>query len=217
MSKKISFITGNAGKLREVQAIMAQYPDVAQHVVIDKTDCPDLVEIQEGDFTKMLLYKVNEALKHVPGPILLEDTWLGFDALGGLPGAYIKWFLDRLGPAGLERMLAGFETRTATATCIFAFCEGPGHEPVLFKGETTGTIVPPRGANNFGWDPIFQPDVPADHPSAGDISGRTYAELAPEHKNSLSHRRKALGLVMEYLRDWVSKPRLGLGWGWDWD
>lgn len=53
-------------------------------------------------------------------------------------------------------MLSGFETREATALCTFAFCEGPGEEPILFEGATDGQIVLPRGPTNFGWDPIFE-------------------------------------------------------------
>jgi inosine triphosphate pyrophosphatase len=54
-------------------------------------------------------------------------------------------------------MLDGFETRKAWALCTFAFCAGPGAEPVLFEGRTDGQIVRPRGPPKFGWDPVFEP------------------------------------------------------------
>lgn len=58
---------------------------------------------------------------------------------------------------GLNRLLDGFSTRGATAVCTFAYCPGPGMEPVLFEGKTEGTIVPARGSTHFGWDAVFQP------------------------------------------------------------
>lgn len=54
----------------------------------------------------------------------------------GLPGPYIKWFLDKLGHDGLNAMLEGFSDRSAYAQCIFAFSMGPGHEPIVFVGRT---------------------------------------------------------------------------------
>ena len=55
---------------------------------------------------------------------MTEDTSLCFNALGGLPGPYIKWFLEKLGHDGLNRMLAGFDDKTAYAQCIFAYSSG---------------------------------------------------------------------------------------------
>ena len=55
---------------------------------------------------------------------MVEDTSLCFNACGGLPGPYIKWFLAKLGHDGLNRMLAGFEDKSAYAQCIFAFTPG---------------------------------------------------------------------------------------------
>ena len=54
-------------------------------------------------------------------------------------------------------MLDGFESRRAWALCTFAFCAGPGAEPVLFEGRTDGQIVRARGPPKFGWDPVFEP------------------------------------------------------------
>ena len=55
---------------------------------------------------------------------MVEDTSLCFNAYGGLPGPYIKWFLKNLGHDGLNRMLAGFDDKTAYAQCIFAYTSG---------------------------------------------------------------------------------------------
>ena len=122
---------------------------------------------------------------------MVEDTCLCFNALKGLPGPYIKWFLQRLGHEGLNAMLVGFEDKTAYALCTFAFSKGPGHEPVVFAGRTDGRIVQARGPHEFGWDPIFLPDG----------FDETYAELDKDVKNTISHRYRALDKLQRYLMD----------------
>ena len=108
---------------------------------------------------------------------------MGFTALGGLPGVYIKWFLSNLGPDGLPRLIADWEDKSAEARCMFGYSEGEGQEVRVFEGVTPGHIVsPPRGKRDFGWDPVFQP-------AGFDL---TYAEMESETKNRISHRSKAL-------------------------
>jgi inosine triphosphate pyrophosphatase len=94
------------------------------------------------------LYRTGTLLQ---GPTLVEDTSLCYHALNGLPGPYVKWFLDKNGHDGLNKMLAGYEDKSAYAQCIFAYCEGPGVEPIVFVGKTEGKIVPARGPTDFGW------------------------------------------------------------------
>lgn len=105
-----------------------------------------------------------------------------------LLGPYIKWFLDKIGPEGLHKMLEGWEDKGAEAVCTFAFCEGASSEVKLFQGRTQGTIVFPRGPRDFGWDPIFQPTG----------YEKTYAELPKEEKNKISHRFRALDEMRNY-------------------
>lgn len=132
---------------------------------------------------------------------LVEDTCLCFTALGGLPGPYIKWFLDKVGHDGLNRMLAGFEDKSAYALCTFAYSSGgPDEEPVVFAGRTTGRIVPPRKKGDgpaFGWDPIFEPEGYEE----------TYAEMDESVKNKISHRSKALLLVRKHLESLVRQEQ----------
>lgn len=61
-----------------------------------------------------------------------------------------KWFMLALGPQNLHKMLDSFEDKSAQAVCTFAYCEGPGHEPVLFQGRTDGKLVASRGPTVFG-------------------------------------------------------------------
>jgi inosine triphosphate pyrophosphatase len=132
--------------------------------------------------------KCQEAAKHVKGPVIVEDTCLAFNALKGLPGPYIKWFLEKLGPDGLHKLLAGFEDKSAQAICTFAFTRDENSEVILFQGITHGKIVAPRGKLDFGWDPIFQPDGYEE----------TYGELSKETKNTISHRFRALDKLRDY-------------------
>jgi inosine triphosphate pyrophosphatase len=87
----------------------------------------------------------------------VEDTSLCFTALNGLPGVYIKHFMTAIGHDGLNKLLAGFDDKSAWALCTFAWSAGPGTEPILFEGRTDGRIVPARGEKRFGWDPVFEP------------------------------------------------------------
>lgn len=85
-------------------------------------------------------------------------------------------------------MLTGFEDKTATAVCTFAYSSGGTDDVILFQGKTDGEIVSPRGPRDFGWDPCFQPNG----------FKKTYAELPKDVKNSISHRYKALEMLRNH-------------------
>ena len=152
-SKKatITFITGNAKKLEEFKAIMTG--DLAQMYEIKNMGL-DLMEIQ-GSPEEIAKTKVKLAATKCKTPVLTEDVSLCFNAYNGLPGPYIKDFLGNVGREGLWKMVQNFKDKSAYAQCIFAFCAGPKAEPLVFTGRCDGTIVPPRGENMFGWDPVF--------------------------------------------------------------
>ncbi|XP_023415893.1 inosine triphosphate pyrophosphatase isoform X3 [Cavia porcellus] len=162
--KKIVFVTGNAKKLEEVhrppefraspdRAFLPEeecrtqtgrgWLDRVIQILGDKFPCTlvaqkiDLPEYQ-GEPDEISIQKCREAACQVQGPVLVEDTCLCFNALGGLPGPYIKWFLEKLKPEGLHQLLAGFEDKSAYALCTFAFSTGDPGEPVhLFRGRTS--------------------------------------------------------------------------------
>ncbi|MCJ1230648.1 nucleoside triphosphate pyrophosphohydrolase ham1 [Toensbergia leucococca] len=169
---ELNFITGNRKKLDEVKTILGDS-------VVLTSQSLDLVEIQ-GTIEDISLDKCRRAAAIVKGPVLVEDTCLSFNALNGLPGPYVKWFLQALGHEGLNNLLLAYEDKSAEAVCTFTYCEGPGNEPVTFQGRTVGKIVPARGPTDFGWDPIFE------------YQGKTYAEMDKSEKNEVSHRFKAL-------------------------
>ncbi|CAL5416607.1 unnamed protein product [Camellia sinensis] len=180
LSRPVTFVTGNAKKLEEVRAILG---DSIPFRSI-KLDLPEL----QGEPEDISKEKARLAAKRVNGPVLVEDTCLCFNALKGLPGPYIKWFLEKIGHEGLNNLLMAYEDKSAYALCVFSLALGPEIEPITFMGKTPGKIVPPRGPNDFGWDPIFQPDG----------YDQTYAELPKEEKNKISHRSRALSLVRSH-------------------
>lgn len=182
--RAVTFATGNANKLREVQSILSEGG------IALKSKSLDLPELQ-GTPDEIAIAKCKAAADIIKGPVLTEDVALEFTALNGLPGPYIKWFVKQIGLEGLNKMLAGFEDKSATAVCTFAFCRGPGYPCITFRGSTSGKIVPARGHTGFGWDAIFQPDG----------YDSTYAELDKTIKNRISHRYKALEQVRLYLQD----------------
>lgn len=183
----ITFVTGNANKLREVVSILAtDQGSVGKFTITNKS--LDLMEIQ-GTTDEVTIHKAKSAAEIVGGPVLVEDTSLGFEAMNGLPGPYIKWFVEAVGLTGIVDMLYKFENKSANAITCLGYCPGPGCEVMLFQGVTKGTIVDSRGPTNFGWDSVFQPEG----------FDQTYAEMTKEVKNSISHRYKALAKLKEFL------------------
>lgn len=184
MKQTITFVTGNVKKLEEVVAIIGnKIPFTLTNI---KLDLPEL----QGEPEDVSIAKCKLAALQVNGPVIVEDTSLCFNALGGLPGVYIKWFLEKTGHEGLNNMLAAYTDKSAYAQCIFSYTSGPGVDPIAFVGQTHGRIVPARGPNNFGWDPVFEPQG----------FDKTFAEMSKEEKNSISHRYRALEKLMNHLR-----------------
>ncbi|KAL4796612.1 Maf/Ham1 [Aspergillus venezuelensis] len=178
---KIIFVTGNKHKISEVRAILGDSATIEPIGL-------DLPEIQ-GTVEEITLAKCRAAAEEIGGPVLVEDSGLEMHALGGLPGPYVKAFVDAVGNPGLWKMIEPFDDKTAEAVCTFGYSAGPESEPVLFQGRLLGQIVPARGISAFGWEPIFE------------VDGETLAEMDMDKKNGLSHRFKALLKFREWVRE----------------
>lgn len=117
----------------------------------------DLPEKQSLDPHEVVSIKAQEAYRQLNRPVLVEDFSIRFDALGGLPGPLIKWFLQELKPEGLCKMLDGYDSRAAHAQTCFAYCTGD--EVQVFDGIVKGTITDvPHGSHGYGIEAIFVPD-----------------------------------------------------------
>ena len=192
-ARRVTFVTGNAKKLEEVVAILglgggndSELAGIVE-IVSKKIDLPEL----QGEPEEVSREKCRLAAAQLQSAVMVEDTSLCYNALGGLPGVYIKWFLEKTGHDGLNKILAGYEDKSAYAQCVFSFSEGPGAPVHTFVGRTHGKIVPARGPNAFGWDPIFEPEG----------FEQTYAELDKDVKNSISHRFRALEKLKAYFAE----------------
>jgi inosine triphosphate pyrophosphatase len=174
----VVFVTGNKGKLTEVQEMLKG----TANVEAVKIDLPEL----QGEALDIARDKALTAYAQLQRPCMIEDTGLCFHGMKNLPGPYIKWFLDKVGNDGLNDMLVGFEDKSAHAECTFTVATGPTADDIkCYVGRCEGTIVRPRGPGGFGWDPVFLPTG----------SAKTFAEMSAAEKNEISHRRRALDLV----------------------
>jgi non-canonical purine NTP pyrophosphatase (RdgB/HAM1 family) len=161
-TSELTFVTGNRKKLEEVTAILGDKCPFPLRSA--KLDLPEL----QGEPEEVSRAKCRLAAQQVGGPVLVEDTSLCFNALGGLPGVYIKWFLEKLGHEGLNNMLLAYADKSAYAQCIFAFAEGPHDEPRVFVGRThvSGGSAPQRRVRSS--TPALLP--PHSHPHSLSLS-----------------------------------------------
>lgn len=177
----LTFITGNPAKAATLARLL-DHP-VSHHRL-------DLVEIQSLDLREVVAAKAEEAWRILKAPVLIEDSTLVFDAMGRLPGTFIKWFEQELGLEGLCRLADGLPSRAATGQVLYGLFDGSTLE--TFPGEMKGHIADhPRGGNGFGWDPIF---IPAGHT-------RTRGELTREEQEQSSMRTAALARLRAFLED----------------
>jgi len=196
----ITFFTGSAKKLEEVKRILMSNANNTSRYHLTNENVGDLPELQ-GKPIDIARAKCIAAAEKIGSAVITEDTSLCFNALNGLPGPYVRWFMESCGLDGLNKLIEAYDDKTAYAQTVVAFCPGPGQDPVVFDGRTTGKIVSPRGKKNFGWDPIFEPDQqPSDEK-------RTYAEMSSEEKDAISHRSRAF----QQLRDYIEKSWDGSG------
>ncbi|MCU4926311.1 RdgB/HAM1 family non-canonical purine NTP pyrophosphatase [Halobacteria archaeon AArc-dxtr1] len=166
----LQFVTGNEGKVREARAYLeAPVEQVAY----------DYTEIQSDDLAEVAAVGAREAHAELGGePVLVGDTGLFVDALGGFPGPYAAYVEDTVGVERLWRLVSEERDRSARFRTVLAYADETGVE--TFEGSVEGTIVAPRGEGGFGFDPIFEHE------------GATLAEMSTDEKNEISHRGQAL-------------------------
>jgi XTP/dITP diphosphohydrolase len=194
---KLVLASHNAGKLREIRALVAPYGMEA----ISAADL-GLPEPEETGttFAENALLKARAAAT-AGYPALSDDSGLEVAALAGRPGVYTADWAERQafeGSAGrdwymamgkVEGMLAELglaADRTACFVCTLALV-WPDGEEIVVEGRAHGTLTwPPRGQLGFGYDPVFVPTG----------STQTYAEIDPEAKHAISHRAAAFAKLV---------------------
>jgi non-canonical purine NTP pyrophosphatase (RdgB/HAM1 family) len=181
--KQVVFVTGNQRK--------ADYLNELLNLAIAH-QAVDVEEIQSHDLAEVAKHKAMRAYEIIQKPVLVEDVGLEFEALNGLPGPFIKFFVAH--EDGLEnccRMLDGFKSRRAIARSVFAYYDGK--EVVLLEGSLPGTIADhPKGENGWDWDYIFCPDG---------YGGRSRAELNKAEDQATYLTIKPIKELRKFLQD----------------
>jgi non-canonical purine NTP pyrophosphatase (RdgB/HAM1 family) len=187
--QKLTFITSHPKKAEELSWHLS-FPVTHKQL--------DLPEIQSLDPHEVVSVKAREAYKRLKHPVLVEDFSIRFEALGKLPGPFIKWFLVELGVEGLCKLLGGHANRTALVQTCFALCDKSGVH--VFDGTLKGIIAAePRGKNSFGTDVIFMPQG----------WQKTWGEMNKEEQVASSVRRIGLKKLEAYLTTtWESNSNL---------
>ena len=145
MNKLPIFITGNQSK---ADYLSRQLGIKLKHQKVD------LDELQSTDLHVIVEHKLKQAYAVCNQPVLVEDVSLVFNALGELPGPYIKWFVEYAGDEACCRMLDGFSDRSAVIRCTFGYYDGD--KIIFFDSKLEGTIAKtPNGDNGFGFDRFF--------------------------------------------------------------
>jgi XTP/dITP diphosphohydrolase len=177
---KVSFVTGNEGKVREAREYLDGLADVEQ---VDY----DYAEVQAPELAPIAERGAREAAEHVGGPALVDDAGLFVDALDGFPGPYSAYVEDTLGIETIPDLVPDDDPGRARFRAVVAYCDG--EDVYSFDGAVRGRIVAPRGDGGFGYDPVFEHD------------GATFAEMGAAEKNAISHRGRALAKFADWLAD----------------
>ena len=181
---KLVIASSNRGKIAEFQKLLEK----SNIVLSSLADYPDMPEIIEdgATFLENALKKARMTSSFTNLPALADDSGLEVDALGGAPGVYSARFAPT-SEARNDKLLTMLKKvpdnlRTARFVCALAFVRPDGFEWTTL-GVCEGTIThEPRGNSGFGYDPVFYYA-----PSA-----KTFAEIPPYEKNSVSHRGNAM-------------------------
>jgi XTP/dITP diphosphohydrolase len=177
------FVTSNPGKAREAAEILGEG--------VKRVDY-DYAEIQSDSLAEIAAEGVRECYDELGEPCFVDDSGLFVEALGGFPGPYSSYVYSTLGVEGVLRAVGGTEDRSARFDCAVAYHDGD--EVHTFEGTVRGRVAhEQRGEGGFGYDPVFE--------VAEDEEGRTFAEMSPDEKNAVSHRRRAF----ESFADWYQQ------------
>ncbi len=186
MLNKIVIATSNAGKLREIQHLLAPL----EIEVLPQSDF-NIPEADEPYFTfiENALAKARHTSLHSGLPALADDSGICVDALQGAPGVYSARFggeprSDARNNEKLLQTLKDIENRHAHYYCAMVLVRNPEDpQPLIAQGIWQGEILrAPRGEGGFGYDPLFLDAK----------TGKTGAELPIDIKNRISHRGQAL-------------------------
>ena len=193
--RQVVVASNNAGKLREIAAILA--PLGIEAIPQSRFNVPEAAE-PHPTFVENALAKARNAAHHTGLPALADDSGICVTALGGAPGVQSARFAgepksDQRNNEKLVADLAGTADRSAYYFAVLVLVNSENDpRPLIAEGRWPGTVVDtPRGVNGFGYDPYFY--LPA--------HGKTVAELDVDLKNRISHRALALHRLAMLLKE----------------
>lgn len=194
---KMVLASKNPHKLVEIQKIVERF-DI--QLVLESELGVDIdVEETGTTFEENSLLKAKAVMEATGLPALADDSGIAVDALNGAPGVYSAryGFDDSLDDWGrLQLLLKNTENvpdgqRQAQFVCVITLMT-PDGQVIQTRGEVHGELLrTPAGTGGFGYDPIFY------YPPLG----KTLAEVAPEEKNQVSHRARALKVLYEKMKE----------------
>ncbi|MCE0489789.1 XTP/dITP diphosphatase [Pantoea sp. Mb-10] len=195
--QNVVLATGNPGKVRELADLLTEFG----LTIVAQTELGVASADETGlTFIENALIKARHAAQVTGLPAIADDSGLAVDALGGAPGIYSARYAgeDASDAQNLEKLLHALENvpdgqRQAQFHCVLVYlrhAEDP--TPLVFHGSWAGEITrAAAGEGGFGYDPIFYvPEL-----------GKTAAELTKAEKRAVSHRGKALTLLLEAMRN----------------
>jgi len=181
--KKITLITGNLNKYREIRLILNEYG-----IEVEMKDL-DLYEIQSESLEEIAKVYAKEAFEYLKEPIIVEDSGLFINALKGFPGPYSSYVNKTIGNEGIIKLMKDEKNREATFKAVIVFKNDKFEE--VFIGEVKGSISNEIKGKGWGFDPIFIPDG----------LNKTFGEMDIMEKNKYSHR----SLAIRKFAEWYSK------------
>jgi XTP/dITP diphosphohydrolase len=204
VTRRVVLATRNAHKVEELRRILAGHRSDSGAIELSALEAfPDVEDVAEtGEtFADNALLKARAVARATGLVAVADDSGLTVDALNGMPGVLSARWSGRHGDddANLRLVLAQLadvppERRGAAFVCVAAAATPDGRE-VVAHGRLSGHLTgEPRGANGFGYDPIFVPTG----------ATRTTAEMTAEEKDAVSHRGlafRALAPLLEPLLD----------------
>lgn len=192
---KIIFASNNSGKILELQTRLSQFKlHIAPQGELGVNEIPET----GLSFVENAIIKARHACSQTGLPAIADDSGLEVDTLNGAPGLYSARYAGKNAKAedNIKKLLAELASvaknkRQARFYCVLVYlahAEDP--TPLICEGVWNGTILSePLGNNGFGYDPIF----------FDPIEQFSAAQLPLDKKNQISHRGKALRLLMERL------------------
>ncbi|MCF1427385.1 MAG: RdgB/HAM1 family non-canonical purine NTP pyrophosphatase [Shewanella sp.] len=193
--KQIVLASGNQGKLNEFAQMLKNFQ--VEVLPQSQFDVADVAETGTT-FVENAIIKARHAAQITGLPAIADDSGLEVDALDGAPGIYSARYsgeaaTDVKNYQKLLHALTNIEQRTARFQCVLVYMRhAKDPTPVICQAGWEGQIaLAPAGDNGHGYDPVFIPEH----------EQRSVAEMTGEEKNAVSHRGKALALLVKALAD----------------